>query len=176
MSRWNPICWLLVTAWSTSAVWAAEPAEAPPAAAVARDPTVPPAAARAPAAALAASGAAAAPGTEAGALPRHLMVLNGKPYVIERGWPRGVGDKLGEARIERIDGGNVWLRDASGTRKLSLYPGVEIRPATAAAATANTTRSPVKHPAAPPSARAHRPVTPVVPLTPATLATKDPQP
>jgi hypothetical protein len=30
-----------------------------------------------------------------------------KPYVIERGWLRGVGDKLGDARIERIEGGSV---------------------------------------------------------------------
>jgi hypothetical protein len=108
---------------------AALPARADEGSALQRDPTVPPAAARP--AAPAASGAADATGRPADPAtpPRHLMVLNGKPYVIERGWPRGVGDKLGEARIERIEGSTVWLRDASGTRKFSLYPGVEVRPA-----------------------------------------------
>lgn len=142
-------------------VWAAEPALAP---LPARDPTVPPLAARATAPAASASAdAAGAQATAPGGLPRHLMVLNGKPYVIERGWPRGVGDKLGEARIERIAGGNVWLRDASGTRKLSLYPGVEIRPSAA---------SPPSEPL-PSSRRARHPG---APATSATLATKDPSP
>ena len=130
-------------------------------------------------AALAAAGAGAGAGAtaEPGALPRHLMVLNGKPYVIERGWPRGVGDKLGEARITRIEGGNVWLRDASGTRKLSLSPGVEIRPSVAEPSVA--ARPTPKHPATPSSEQARRPKTPATPVTPAnpaTLATKDPLP
>lgn len=182
MSHLSPLLMLLAAAWLGSAALAAEPPDAMPAAAMARDPTVPPPAARTPAPALAASGAGAgATATaEPGALPRHLMVLNGKPYVIERGWPRGVGDKLGEARIERIEGGNVWLRDASGTRKLSLYPGVEIRPSVAAPSVA--ARPALKHPATPPSAQARRPktpatpATPVTPANPATLATKDPLP
>ena len=121
MNRKPWLCGLLAMA----AALAARADEPSPAAAPARDPTVPPPAARAPAAASGVAGQAAEPAT----LPRHLMVLNGKPYVIERGVPRGVGDKLGEARIERIEGGSVWLRDASGTRKFSLYPGVEVRPA-----------------------------------------------
>lgn len=106
------------------------PCRADEAAPAPRDPTVPPAAARPPAPG--ASGALDDAGgrvAELSAPPRHLMVLNGKPYVIELGVPRGVGDKLGEARIERIEGGSVWLRDAKGTHKFSLYPGVEVRPA-----------------------------------------------
>lgn len=158
----------LAAAWLGGAALAAEPPDALPSANVARDPTVPPLAARAPAPALAASGAGATATTEPGALPRHLMVLNGKPYVIERGWPRGVGDKLGEARIERIEGGNVWLRDASGLRKLSLYPGVEIHPSVAMPSVA--TQPTAKHSNPTPSTRARRSA------TPATLATKDPLP
>jgi len=143
---------------AAAAAWATEPDAVLPSL---RDPTVPPPAARPPAiSASAGTDATAATHTDTVALPRHLMVLNGKPYVIERGWPRGVGDKLGEARIERIEGGNVWLRDASGTRKLSLYPGVEIRPSAAASAP-----EPL-----PPSRRARRPGASV---TSATLATKD---
>jgi hypothetical protein len=167
MNRLFPMLMLLATAWLGSAAQAAEPSGAMPSAAVARDPTVPPLAARA--AALASSGAGATTASaEPGALPRHLMVLNGKPYVIERGWPRGVGDKLGEARIERIAGGNVWLRDASGTRKLSLYPGVEIHPSVAApTVTAHATG---KHSTHATSTRARRTD------NPATLATKDPLP
>lgn len=124
----HPALWpLLCLGLLGRTVPAAEPEPTEPAANVVRDPTVPPAAARAPAAP-AAGQVGAAPAPETGAPPRHLMVVQGKPYVIERGRPHGVGDRLGEARIERIEGSSVWLRDASGLRKISLYPGVEIRP------------------------------------------------
>lgn len=122
--RHTRVLWLLLAAACPAPV-----ALAAEAAVMARDPTLPPAAAHAAVPAPAASGAAPAPGADASAPPRHLMVLNGKPYLIDHGRPHGVGDKLGEARIERIEGGSVWLRDASGLRKVSLYPGVEIRPA-----------------------------------------------
>ncbi|MBK7613786.1 MAG: hypothetical protein KA375_01695 [Vitreoscilla sp.] len=154
LALWLSLCTL-------TAAWAAEPAPATP---TVRDPTVPPLAARAPApAASTSTDAADARSSAPGELPRHLMVLNGKPYVIERGWPRGVGDKLGDARIERIEGGSVWLRDASGTRKLSLYPGVEIRPSGAATAPDSSS----------PSRRTRRSG---APATSAHPASKDPSP
>lgn len=89
-----------------------------------RDPTQAPAAARP--AALPASGAGpAGSSTE----PRHIMVLNGRPYLIVAGRRLGVGDALGEARITRIGDGAVWLKEGGLTRRLSLYAGVEKRPA-----------------------------------------------
>jgi hypothetical protein len=105
-----------------------------------RDPTRPPDAsglnAPPPGTATAAANATAASGTAAGmpepAQPgQHLMVINGKPYVVERGWLRGVGDKLGDARIERITAQEIWLRDANGLRKLPLYPQISLTPSTA---------------------------------------------
>lgn len=59
---------------------------------------------------------------------RHLMVINGRRYIIEGGQRLGVGDRLGEARIERIDDGVVWLRDARGLRQVSLFGGIVKRP------------------------------------------------
>ncbi len=83
-----------------------------------RDPTRPPDAsglnAPPPGTATAAANATAASGATAGtpepAQPgQHLMVINGKPYVVERGW----------------------LRDANGLRKLPLYPQISLTPSTA---------------------------------------------
>nr|WP_316639404.1 hypothetical protein [uncultured Roseateles sp.] len=88
-----------------------------------RDPTLAPAAARP--AAPPASGAETA---SAGNLPQHIMVLNGRPYLIVAGHRLGVGDALGEARITRIGDGAVWLREGGVTRRVSLYAGVEKRP------------------------------------------------
>lgn len=120
----------------------AQPAQAPgaptqptaPSTAVPRDPTVPPPAARA-------SGrpgetSSKQPPDEAlPEAPSHLMVLGGKAYVMERGWPRGVGDRYGSARIERIDPHAVWLRLPQGTlQRWPLYPGVALSAATPAAA------------------------------------------
>lgn len=75
----------------------------------------------------AASAGAAA--SESGEAPvRHLMVIDGRRYVIEGGQRLGVGDRLGDARIERIDDGAVWLRDARGVRQVSLFGGIVKRP------------------------------------------------
>ena len=59
---------------------------------------------------------------------RHLMVIDGRRYVIEGGQRLSVGDRLGDARIERIDDGAVWLRDARGVRQVSLFGGIVKRP------------------------------------------------
>lgn len=58
---------------------------------------------------------------------RQLMVVNGRRYVVEGTRFRGVGDKLGEARIERIEDAAVVVRDAAGTHRLPLYAGVSKR-------------------------------------------------
>jgi len=94
------------------------------ASAVLRDPTEPPAAAQA-------ETASSGPlGEEPSAtLPRHIIVRNGRSYVVERGRRFGVGDTLGNARIERIDSDAVWLRDGAGSRRVPLYAGVTKRPA-----------------------------------------------
>jgi hypothetical protein len=81
---------------------------------------------------------------------RHLMVINGRRYIIEGGQRLGVGDRLGEARIERIDDGVVWLRDARGLRQVSLFGGIVKRPASETEATTaprNTARSQRRAPA-----------------------------
>ncbi len=81
---------------------------------------------------------------------RHLMVIHGRRYIIEGGQRLGVGDRLGEARIERIDDGVVWLRDARGLRQVSLFGGIVKRPTSEIAATTaprNTARSQRRAPA-----------------------------
>lgn len=100
-----------------------------------RDPTLAPAAIRAAESASAAGpactppcSAATATGTADDAVPRHIMTINGRPHVIERGWPRGVGDRLGTARIERIDTSAIWLREDGVLRRVPLYAGVQVRP------------------------------------------------
>jgi len=103
-----------------------------------RDPTEPPPAAQAAMASSSASGAEAGDAP----MPRHIVVSNGRSYLIERGRRLGVGDALGSARIERIDSDAVWLREGSSTRRVPLYAGVTKRaaiensPASSAAAAA----------------------------------------
>jgi hypothetical protein len=83
-----------------------------------------------------------APTESPDALVRHLMVIDGRRFVIEGGQRLGVGDRLGDARIERIDDGAVWLRDARGVRQVSLFGGIAKRPALdgdAASSAASTT-------------------------------------
>jgi hypothetical protein len=97
-----------------------------------RDPTQAPSAARVPtatppsASSDAASGAAPSPADSLQAALRHHMTVNGRTYLVERGWLRGVGDHLGDARIERIDATSVWLRENGTLRQWPLYPQVQI--------------------------------------------------
>ena len=105
-------------------------APAAPSTAQTRDPT------RAPESALTAAEAASAigSGTGAGASAapaaaaplQHRMVIDGKPYLVERGWLRGVGDSVAGARIERITEREVWLREGGTLHKWPLYPDVQI--------------------------------------------------
>jgi hypothetical protein len=52
------------------------------------------------------------------------MVLGGRSYLVVGGRRLGIGDKFGEARIERFDDGAVWIKEAGVTRRISLYEGV----------------------------------------------------
>jgi len=96
-----------------------------------RDPTAAPAAARAPAAPASASTDAgpASSGDLISAALAQRLVINDKPFLVDRGWLRGVGDYVGEARIEKIEPTAVWLREAGVLRKLPLYPQVQVLPA-----------------------------------------------
>ena len=60
-------------------------------------------------------------------VPRHLMTIDGRRYLIDRGRRLGVGDMLGGARIERIDDAAVWLREAGELRQFSLFGGIAKR-------------------------------------------------
>jgi hypothetical protein len=74
--------------------------------------------------------------------PRHLMVVDGRRYLIAGGRRLGVGDLLGGARIERIDDGAVWLRDGGALRQLSLFGGVAKRVQGAEEAASSSAPSP----------------------------------
>ena len=88
-----------------------------------RDPMQPPAAARS-----SAAGAAAGPAAPGAPLvARHLLVVDGQRYLIDRGRRLGVGDTLGDARIERIDDNAVLVRRNGQTERLPLFAGVTKR-------------------------------------------------
>lgn len=90
-----------------------------PALAQTRDPTALPPALRA------APTAASAPESMA---IRHLVFVEGRAYVVQRGRRFGIGDRLDGARIEHITEQAVWLREAGRLRREPLYGGVEKRP------------------------------------------------
>ncbi|MCU0967583.1 MAG: hypothetical protein MUF03_01980 [Rubrivivax sp.] len=81
-----------------------------------RDPTVPPPALRAPSAPV-----SPAMRPEPPAAPRQLLTIDGRRYVVDRGRLRGVGDPLGDARIERIDDDAVHVRQAGVLLRLPMY-------------------------------------------------------
>ncbi len=83
-----------------------------------RDPMQPPAAVR----------AATAPSADTPApmnlVARHLLVVDGRRYVMDGNRRRGVGDLLGDARIERIEDAAVVVRGSNGPLRLPLFGGV----------------------------------------------------
>jgi hypothetical protein len=101
-----------------------------------RDPMQPPAAARA---APVSVGEAPLPVAVA---PHQLMVVDGRRYVVVGSRRRGVGDLLGDARIERIEDAAVVVRSAAGTQRLPLFGGV----------TKQAAAAPSAHPSATPPA------------------------
>jgi len=88
---------------------------------------------QAPAGLRAASPAASAAEAEA-LLPRQIMVVDGRSYLVVQGRRLGVGDRWGEARILAIDEQAVTLSEGGVKRRLPLYQGVEKRPLSAAPA------------------------------------------
>ena len=108
-----------------------------------RDPMQPPPMARTAAAPTAGPSTAAPPFT-----PRHLLVVDGRRYLVDGNRRRGVGDTLGDARIERIEDAAVVLRGPAGLQRLPLFGGVHKQPTPQAASQA----APAS-PAAPRSAR-----------------------
>lgn len=82
-----------------------------------RDPTEPPAAYRAK--------PASAKGLVEVFRPEHLVMVDGKRYVVWKGRRYGVGESVQGGRIERLDESGVWLRGDGEVRKLPLFGGVE---------------------------------------------------
>lgn len=149
--------WTLALPLAAAALAAA--AQAPPQAPL-RDPMQPPAARRAPAV------AAARPAVAASApapVVHHLYVVGNQRWVIQGGRKRGVGDLLGDARIERIEDSAVIVRQGGALVRVPLFAGVTKRPvagdaggATAAAASATSNVSPDTPSAAPAAAPTSR--------------------
>lgn len=94
-------------------------------AAALRDPTVPPPA------------WGAQPGSPREPLaefkPGHLVVVDGRRYVMWQGRRYGEGESIEGARIERIEETEVWLRIAGSLRKVRMFAGIEKRPSAAPA-------------------------------------------
>jgi hypothetical protein len=79
-----------------------------------------------------------------------VMLIDGRRYVIDHGRRLGVGDLLGEARIERIDDGVVWLREGGVLRQVSLFGGIVKR---AVAESESAASGPASRPASPPASK-----------------------
>jgi len=134
----------------------------------ARDPMQPPPSVQA---AARAAAPAATPIDPVDVTPRHVMLIDGRRYVIDHGRRLGVGDLLGEARIERIDDGAVWLREGGVLRQVSLFGGIVKRVVAESGAPAS---APVARPAPRPALRplsttatsVATTASPVPPLTP----------
>ncbi|WP_296447333.1 hypothetical protein [Rhodoferax sp. UBA5149] len=98
-----------------------------------RDPTVPPAEAGY-------AGTASGEkflGIEPGAMT--VIVRNGRPYLVVGTRLYAQGQKLGQARIERISETEVWLREGGVLRKVHQFPGIQRR----TVAPSSKTHSPV---------------------------------
>jgi hypothetical protein len=89
-----------------------------------RDPTVPPVAAGDVVSSGAASGAAPAlPSIQPGGMA--VLVRDGVPYLVVGTRLYAKGQKVGQARIERISETEVWLREAGGVRKVPVFGGIQ---------------------------------------------------
>lgn len=56
-----------------------------------------------------------------------VIVVDGRPHVIMGTRLYAPGQKLGQARIERITETEIWLREGGVLRKVSRYQGIERR-------------------------------------------------
>jgi len=64
-------------------------------------------------------------GAEAGAMT--VIVRNGHPYLVVGTRLYAQGQKLGQARIERITETEIWLREGGVLRKLPQFTGIQRR-------------------------------------------------
>lgn len=78
-------------------------------------------------------GAAAMPGAP-GAAPQgsSVIVRNGQPHLVVGTRLVAVGQKVGEARLERITETEIWLREGKQLTKVSRFAGIQRSPARAA--------------------------------------------
>jgi hypothetical protein len=84
-----------------------------------RDPTLPPAEARL--ASPAEDGKAGSPALAA----MTIIVRDGRPYLAVGTRLYAQGEKLGQARVERITETEVWLREGKVLRKVLQFQGIE---------------------------------------------------
>lgn len=117
-----------------------------------RDPLLPPPSARSETPG--ASAPTAAPAAPSAPVPRQILVVDGRRYLVEGTRLRGVGERFGNARIERIGDDAVWLREGGRVQRVPLFAGVTRRPAAEPAAPA---ASAPRQDTAPALARAPRP-------------------
>lgn len=89
-----------------------------------RDPTIPPAEAGLSGSAPGGSVSGIAPGAMS------IIVRDGRPHLVVATRLYAQGQKLGQARIERISETEVWLREDGVLRKVSLFAGIERRATT----------------------------------------------
>ncbi len=82
----------------------------------ARDPTLAPPEA---------SAAPGEPGKPAPAAGMAVVVQDGKPHLVVGTRLVAVGQKMGNARIERITETEVWLREGKQLRKLQRFSGIQ---------------------------------------------------
>ncbi len=111
-----------------------------------RDPTTPP------------PEASALPGAAAGAAPTSglaVVVRDGKPYLVVGTRLVPVGQKVGNAKLERITETDVWLREGRQLNKVPRFSGIQrsvakpVAPCAAPPAKARNRSKPVVTPAAP---------------------------
>lgn len=96
-----------------------------------RDPLQPPAAARP-----AVPGGDAPAATPDAPVLRQILVVDGRRFAVEGTRLRGVGERFGGARIERIGDDAIWLRDGAGLRRVPLFAGITRQSVPEAAASA----------------------------------------
>lgn len=85
-----------------------------------RDPMVPPLSIARPAAANLETGGPSEPPPP----PQQLLTVDGRRYVVDGRRRLGVGDALGNTRIERITDSAVWVREGNTVTRLPFYAGV----------------------------------------------------
>ena len=73
--------------------------------------------------------------------PVHLVSVGNARYVVWNSKRYAVGATIDGARIERITESEVWLRNASGLRKVPIFTGIEKRPPNSAASSITSPRA-----------------------------------